>query len=81
LWLTVRLTTVLLSTAIFSVSVYEGAGSFPDAVIGFFDLRIPSSRAMALGSTQLLTEMSIRNLPGVRGRKTDNFTTICEPIV
>jgi hypothetical protein len=36
---------------------------------------------MALGSTQLLTEMSTRNLPGGKGRsafKADNFTAICE---
>jgi hypothetical protein len=35
---------------------------------------------MALESTQLLTEMSTRNLPGGTGRparKTDNLTTIC----
>jgi hypothetical protein len=48
--------------------------SFPDEVIG---------RTMALESTQLLTEMSIRNLPGGKGRqpkrKADNLTTICEP--
>jgi hypothetical protein len=39
---------------------------------------------MALGSTQPLTEMSIRNLPGVKGRparKADNLTAICEPII
>jgi hypothetical protein len=39
---------------------------------------------MALGSTQPLTEMSIRNIPGGKGRparKADNLTTICEPIV
>jgi hypothetical protein len=38
---------------------------------------------MALGSTQPLTEMSTRNLAGVKGlpaRKTDNLTSICEPI-
>jgi hypothetical protein len=36
-----------------------------------------------LGSTQLLTEMSARNLPEGKGRparKADNLTTICEPI-
>jgi hypothetical protein len=38
------------------------------------------------GSTQLLTEMSARNLPGGRGkgwpaRKADNLAAICEPIV
>jgi hypothetical protein len=40
------------------------AGSITDEVIGFFYWRNPSSRTMALGSTQPLTEMSIRNLPG-----------------
>jgi hypothetical protein len=39
---------------------------------------------MALGTNQLLTEMSTRNLPGGKGQpahKADNFTAICEPIV
>jgi hypothetical protein len=39
---------------------------------------------MALGSTQPLTEMSIRNLPRGEGSPThmaDNLTAICEPIV
>jgi hypothetical protein len=39
---------------------------------------------MALGLTQPLTEMSIRNLPGSKERpvrKADNLTAICEPIV
>jgi hypothetical protein len=39
---------------------------------------------MALGSTQPLTEMSTKNLPGGNGRparKADNLTAICEPIV
>jgi hypothetical protein len=39
---------------------------------------------MALGSTQLLREMSTRKFPGVKGRaerKADNFTAICEPTV
>jgi hypothetical protein len=40
-------------------------GSIPDEVIGiFFNLPNPSSRTMALGSTQPVTKMSIRNLPG-----------------
>jgi hypothetical protein len=59
------------------------AGSIPD-VIGFFNLPIPSSRTMALGSTQPLIEMSTRNPPGGEGRpahKADNLTAICEPIV
>jgi hypothetical protein len=39
---------------------------------------------MALGSTQPLTEMSTKNIPGGEGRpalKADNLTAICEPIV
>jgi hypothetical protein len=35
---------------------------------------------MALGSTQPVTEMSTRNLPGGKGRparKADNLTAIC----
>jgi hypothetical protein len=39
---------------------------------------------MALWSTQPLTEMSIRNLPGDKGRparKADNLTAICETTV
>jgi hypothetical protein len=59
------------------------AGSSPDEV-DFFSLPSPSSRTMALGSTQPLTEMSTRNLPGGIGRQTrkaDKLTAICEPIV
>jgi hypothetical protein len=55
----------------------------PDEV-DFFNLPYPSSRTMALGSTQPLREMSTRNLPGGEGRparKADNLTAICEPIV
>jgi hypothetical protein len=39
---------------------------------------------MALESTQPLTEMSTRAIPGVEGRqarKADNLSAICEPIV
>jgi hypothetical protein len=39
---------------------------------------------MFLGSTQLLTEMSTRNIPGGKerlARKAHNLTAICEPIV
>jgi hypothetical protein len=52
--------------------------------LDIFDLFNPSSRTMALGSTQPLTEMSTRNLPGGKGRpasKSDNLIVICEPIV
>jgi hypothetical protein len=58
-------------------------GSIRD-VIGFFNLPNPSSSTIALGSTQPLTEMSTRNLPGSKGRpahKADNFTSVYEPIV
>jgi hypothetical protein len=60
------------------------AGSIPDEITGFFNLPNPSSRTMALGSTQPLTEMSTRNLPGgkeLSARKADNFTAICEWLV
>jgi hypothetical protein len=43
----------------------------------------PSSRTMALGSTQPLTEMSLGIFLGGNGQpahKADNLTTICEPI-
>jgi hypothetical protein len=62
----------------------EVAGSIYDEVIGFFNRPNLSSRIMALGSTQPLTEMSTRNLPEGEGgptRKADNLTAICEPIV
>jgi hypothetical protein len=39
---------------------------------------------MALGSTQPLTEVSTRSLPGAKerpARKVDILTAICEPIV
>jgi hypothetical protein len=39
---------------------------------------------MALGSTQPLTDMSTRNLPGGKGRPArgaDNLTAICGPII
>jgi hypothetical protein len=39
---------------------------------------------MTLGSTQPLTEIYIRNLPGRKGRpaaKAENLAAICEPFV
>jgi hypothetical protein len=60
------------------------AGSIFDEVTGFFNWPNPSSRTVALRSTQPLTEMSARNLPGGKGRparKADNLTVICESIV
>jgi hypothetical protein len=58
-------------------------GSIHD-VIGFFICSNPSSRTVFLESTQSLTEMSTRNLPGGKRRsahKADNLTAISEPIV
>jgi hypothetical protein len=60
------------------------AGSYPDEVIELLNLRNPSSCTVALGSTQPLTEMITRNLPGGQRRpapKADNLTAICELIV
>jgi hypothetical protein len=60
------------------------AGSISDQVIGFFNLPNPSSRTMALGSTQPLTETSTWNLSGGKerpAREADKLTAICEPIV
>jgi hypothetical protein len=46
----------------------------------FFNLPKPSSRTMALGSTQLLTEMGTRNIPveggGVKGDRRVRLTTL-----
>jgi hypothetical protein len=47
--------------------------------VDFFNCPNPSSRTMALGSTQPLTEMSIRNLPeggGVDGGRRVGLTTL-----
>jgi hypothetical protein len=43
------------------------AGSPSGAVIGILNSRNPSSRSMALGSTQSLTEMSTGSFLGVKG--------------
>jgi hypothetical protein len=57
-------------------------GSIPDEFVGFLNWPNPSSRTMALGSTQSLTEMITRNLSGAkeRPRKAD-LTAVYEPIV
>jgi hypothetical protein len=57
---------------------------FPIKSLDFFNLPNPSSHIMAVRSTQPLTEMSTRNLPGSKervARKADNFTAFCKPIV
>jgi hypothetical protein len=54
--------------------------SIPDEVTGIFNLGDHSGCTMALGSTQPLTEISTRNLPGRKrrpARKADNFTADC----
>jgi hypothetical protein len=56
------------------------ASSFPGEVIGFFNWPNPSSRNMALLSTQPLTEMSTRKSSwgeSQPARKVDNLTAIC----
>jgi hypothetical protein len=53
----------------------------PDDVY-VFNLPNPSSRTMALGSTQPLTEMSTRKFPGGEKRpagRADNLAAIYEP--
>jgi hypothetical protein len=58
--------------------------SIPDEATGILNWPNPSSRTIALGSTEPLTEMSTRNFPGFKGRparKAVNLTAICEPIV
>jgi hypothetical protein len=55
-------------------------GSIPNEVTEFFNSR----RTVALLSTQLITEMSTKNLSGGKARpvrKADNLTAICEPTV
>jgi hypothetical protein len=53
----------------------------PDEV-DYFKVPNSSSRNMALGSPQSLTEMSTRNFPGGKkrpGRRADNLAPIYEP--
>jgi hypothetical protein len=63
------------------------AGKSPARVPGevdFFNLPNPSNRTMALGSTQPLTEMTTRNLPGGKkrpARRADNLAATYEPNV
>jgi hypothetical protein len=58
------------------------ARSSPDEV-DFFNLPNSYSSTMALGSTQPLTEMSTRKIPGGKRRPAPkaDLTAICEPIV
>jgi hypothetical protein len=47
----------------------------PMKLIFFFNLPNPSTRTMALGPTQPLTEMSTRNFPGLKGGRSITLTT------
>jgi hypothetical protein len=49
------------------LQVGKVAGSIADEVNGIFNWPNPSSRTVALGSTQPLTKMSTRNIPGRGG--------------
>jgi hypothetical protein len=58
----------------------ERRGFDSDEVTVLFHVPNPSNRAISLGSTNPLTEMSTRNLPGLKRRpacKADNLTAIC----
>jgi hypothetical protein len=44
--------------------------------VNFFNLPNPSSRIVALGSTQNLTEMNTRNLPGGKSGRRIGLTTL-----
>jgi hypothetical protein len=72
---------MLFCVRIFHICIWHCTYSIPDEVTGFFSWPNPASRTMALESTQPLTEMSTRNLPGGKGRLVcgaDNLTAICE---
>jgi hypothetical protein len=68
---------------IFYATSWKFAGSIPYEVTGFFNWPNPSSRTMALGSTQPLTKMSTRNPPVGKWRPAleADLNAICEPIV
>jgi hypothetical protein len=58
--------------------------SVPNVVIEFFRRPDPTNHTMVLRLTQLVTEMSARNVPEGKGWpacKADILTAICEPIV
>ena len=52
------------------------AGSIPDGVTGIFHCHNPSGRTVAFGSTQLLTEMSTRNISWGQGCRCFGLTTL-----
>jgi hypothetical protein len=88
--LEIRTTAILLPPCANASSVptiytlWPVTSSILDEVIGVLNWPNPSSHTMALESTQPLTEMSTRNLPGGKGWlvcEADNLTAICEPII
>jgi hypothetical protein len=56
------------------------AGSIPDEVIWFFSWPNPSSRIMAMGSDQPLTEMSTRDLPDGKDCRLVRLTASPPPV-
>jgi hypothetical protein len=56
-------------------------GSIPDDVIEFLNLPNPTSRVMALCSTQPLTEMRTRDLLVGKGWLALKADILCKPIV
>jgi hypothetical protein len=61
----------------------KAAGSIPNKTNGFINWFNPSSRTMALRSTEPLTEMSSRNLHVGKGRQKSqaDLNVVYEPIV
>jgi hypothetical protein len=62
----------------------KALGSIHDDVTKFFNWPNPCSHTMALGSTQSLTQVNTKNLPGGKGwpvRKADDLNAICVPTV
>jgi hypothetical protein len=74
-------------TSLLHYSVVLQAGRSPVRVpveVDFFNLPNPSSGTVALGSTQPLTKMSTRNIPGGKkrpARRADILAAIYEPNV
>jgi hypothetical protein len=52
---------------LFGTTSWKVVGLIVNEIIDFFNRHNPSSHIMALESTQLLTEMSTRNIPGSKG--------------
>jgi hypothetical protein len=60
----------------FCFTTWKVASWIPDYIIGIFHYHNPSGFTMALGSTQLLTEMSTRNIYWVNGSRCVGLTTL-----